>query len=80
MKLRTISPVLTWMLVTAASGGAQDTSSSILSKVDHLIYATPDLDMTIAEMERRLGVKAAPGGQQPGRGTRNALPRIIATT
>ena len=73
MKLRTIPAVATWIVVTAASGVAQDTSSSILSKVDHLIYATPDLDMTVAEMERLLGVRAAPGGQQPGRGTRNAL-------
>ena len=73
MKLRTTSLVATWIVVTAASGVAQDTSSSILSKVDHLIYATPDLDTTVAEMEKLLGVKAAPGGQQPGRGTRNAL-------
>jgi len=71
-KLRTIS-VAAWIVVTAASGVAQDTSSSILSKVDHLVYATPDLDITVAEMERLLGVRAAPGGEQPGRGTRNAL-------
>ena len=78
MKLRTISAVATWIVVIAASGAAQDTSSSILSRVDHLIYATPDLDMTVAEMERLLGVKAAPGGQQQGRGTKNA-PRIASS-
>jgi tetrahydromethanopterin S-methyltransferase subunit B len=74
MGYRAISAVATWIVVAAASGAvAQDTSSSILSKVDHLIYATPDLDTTVAEMEKLLGVRAAPGGRQPGRGTRNAL-------
>jgi hypothetical protein len=41
--------------------------------LDHLVYATPDLDLSVAELEERLGVRAAPGGQHPGRGTRNAL-------
>jgi len=73
MKLRITSAVATWIVVAAASGIAQDTSSSLLSKVDHLIYATPDLDSTVDELEKLLGVRAAPGGEQPGRGTRNAL-------
>ena len=41
--------------------------------VDHLVYAVADLDTGIAEMERLLGVKAAPGGKHTGRGTHNAL-------
>ena len=40
---------------------------------DHLVYAVPDLDWGIAELERRLGVRATPGGSHRGLGTRNAL-------
>jgi hypothetical protein len=45
----------------------------VLARVDHLVYATPNLEKSVAEMEARLGVRAAPGGRHPGRGTRNAL-------
>ena len=41
--------------------------------VDHLVYATPDLDLGIDQIERLLGIRATPGGQHPGAGTRNAL-------
>ena len=41
--------------------------------LDHLVYATPDLDETIDELAHRLGVRATAGGQHFGRGTRNAL-------
>jgi hypothetical protein len=44
-----------------------------LALVDHLVYATADLDRGIAEVERVLGVRASPGGQHPIWGTRNAL-------
>lgn len=46
---------------------------SLLQRVDHLVYATNDLDATSAELERRLGVRPSPGGQHLGRGTRNTL-------
>jgi len=41
--------------------------------VDHLVYATAELERTVADLEKRLGVRAAPGGRHPGEGTRNAL-------
>jgi len=50
---------------------AQD--NRYLAQVDHLVYATPDLDLGIATIEKLLGVHATVGGQHPGFGTRNAL-------
>ena len=41
--------------------------------LDHLVYATPDLEATCRDFESRLGVRASAGGQHPGRGTHNAL-------
>ena len=45
----------------------------IVGRVDHLVYATTDLERTSDEIEQRFGVRASPGGQHPGRGTRNVL-------
>ena len=42
-------------------------------ELDHLVYATPDLERTVEELEENLGVRAVPGGRHPGEGTRNAL-------
>ncbi|MGE5830522.1 MAG: VOC family protein [Micromonosporaceae bacterium] len=42
-------------------------------RIDHLIYATPDLDVAVADIERRFGVRAAGGGQHIGQGTHNRL-------
>src|SRR5438132_2607425 len=49
------------------------TGTTLLERVDHLVYSAPDLQRGIAQVEARLGVRATPGGQHPGRGTRNAL-------
>lgn len=41
--------------------------------MDHLVFASPDLDEGVAYVEALLGVKTAPGGQHHGLGTRNRL-------
>jgi hypothetical protein len=51
----------------------EQTKGDVLARVDHLVYATPDLTTGIERLETLLGVRATPGGQHPGRGTRNAL-------
>jgi Glyoxalase-like domain len=45
----------------------------LLATVDHLVYATPELQAGIQRIESVVGLRATPGGQHPGRGTRNAL-------
>lgn len=44
-----------------------------MSRIDHLVYTTPDLARGIDAIERLLGVRATPGGPHPNAGTRNAL-------
>jgi hypothetical protein len=55
------------------ASGTQQMRNDFLSRVDHLVYATPDLAAGVERVERLLGVRAVPGGQHPGAGTRNAL-------
>jgi glyoxalase-like protein len=45
----------------------------LLARVDHLVYATCELDRGVAEIEQFLGVRASLGGRHPTWGTRNAL-------
>lgn len=41
--------------------------------IDHLVYATPDLEATVAAIAAVTGVTPSPGGRHLGRGSRNCL-------
>lgn len=43
------------------------------NRLDHFMYAAPDLDASIARFAEMSGVTAGRGGSHPGMGTRNAL-------
>jgi hypothetical protein len=45
----------------------------LLARVDHLVYATGELDRGVAEIEQLLGIRASLGGRHRTWGTRNAL-------
>jgi len=67
--LACVAAVVTMSIAAGAQRGGDD----VLAKVDHLVYATPDLDLGVKTIESLLGVRATAGGQHPGLGTRNAL-------
>ena len=54
-------------------GIAMINGNDIIPALDHLVFATPDVENTVSDLEARLGAPATPGGRHPGRGTRNAL-------
>jgi hypothetical protein len=48
--------------------------------IDHLVYATQDLDAGCAALAARFGVRPAAGGRHTGRGTHNALAALGGST
>jgi hypothetical protein len=72
--------VLALAMLSAIGRAQQPGPGGLLARLDHLVYATPDLQLGIDTIERRLGVKATPGGQHPGLGTRNALAALGPTS
>lgn len=42
-------------------------------RIDHVIYATADLDGAAARVESELGLSAVPGGRHEGHGTHNRI-------
>ncbi|HYX19468.1 MAG TPA: VOC family protein, partial [Thermoanaerobaculia bacterium] len=42
-------------------------------ELDHLVFATPDLERTVDALEASLGVRAAEGGRHVAEGTRDAV-------
>ena len=71
MNVLCLAAVALGALFAAAAAGAQPQPA--VSRVDHLVYAAPDLAQGVERIEALLGVRATPGGQHPGAGTRNAL-------
>ena len=61
------------LFALALSAAPLRAADGVLAQVDHIVYATPDLRLGIDTAEKLFGVRATPGGQHPGLGTRNAL-------
>jgi hypothetical protein len=65
--------ILAALVMLMPGGRIVDAQEGLLAKVDHLVYAAPNLQAGVDHIEQLFGVRATPGGQHPGVGTRNAL-------
>ncbi len=63
------------MTIRPAPDGLSDTV--IAPTLDHLVYATPDLERSVAEFGEVTGVRPVEGGRHLGRGTRNYLVGLV---
>jgi hypothetical protein len=59
---------------------APEVSDAVDVRIDHLVYAVPDLDGAVDDLEQRTGVRAGAGGRHTGLGTHNALLTLGPTT
>ncbi|MBK8980028.1 MAG: VOC family protein [Planctomycetes bacterium] len=55
-------------------------TARFLERIDHLVCATPDLDATIDDLERVLGVRPVAGGGDAAPGTRSARLSLGSST
>ena len=53
---------------------------SSIAALDHLVLATPHLEATASWVAERTGIRASPGGPHVGKGTRNMLCSLSATS
>ena len=44
-----------------------------MKRIDHVVWAAPNLEQAVDLLEQHTGVRAAPGSSHPGEGTRNAI-------
>lgn len=67
-KRRTVLLLVVLTLITISNGAGQKASAKLISRVDHLVYATPDLNRGVEEIEKLLGIRATAGANTRGAG------------